>query len=210
MKKLLILLFSIFFLSSPSVFADDISDFSIEGISIGDSLLDYMTEDEILKEMERGNSKNNYFYLNEPKKYIDIYLFGSSSTYEAGLSFFIKNTPTSEYITNKNEKYKILSVRGMKNYINDSDGCIQKRNEIAEEVSKMFPNTQRYDNSYPHDVDPSGKSIRDDINFIFKSNDLINVICVDFEESLRIKMNWSEGLDIVIRSEEINKWFDDR
>ena len=51
MKKLLILLFS-FFLYSPSVFADDISDFQIEGISIGDSLLDYMTEDEILKEIE--------------------------------------------------------------------------------------------------------------------------------------------------------------
>ncbi len=53
MKKLLILLFSLFFLSSPSVFADDISDFQIEGISIGDSLLDYMTEEEILEEIER-------------------------------------------------------------------------------------------------------------------------------------------------------------
>ena len=73
MKKLLVLLFSIFFLSSPSVFADDISDFEIEGISIGDSLLDYMTEEEILKEIERN--KNDYYYLNEPNKYADIYLF---------------------------------------------------------------------------------------------------------------------------------------
>ena len=208
MKKLLLtLLFSFFLLISHSVFAGDISDFEIEGISIGDSLLDYMTEDEILKEIEEN--KDYYSDLNEPDKYLEIYTNKNLQTY-ASLAFFIKNTPTSEYITNKNEKYKILSVRGMKNYINDSDGCIQKRNEIAEEVSKMFPNTQRYDNSYPHDVDPSGKSIRDDINFIFKSNDLINVICVDFEESLRIKMDWSEGLDIVIRSEEINKWFDDR
>ena len=51
MKKLLILLFSLLFLSSTSVFADDISDFSIEGISIGDSLLDYMTEGEILEKI---------------------------------------------------------------------------------------------------------------------------------------------------------------
>ena len=56
MKKLLVLLFSLFFLFSHSVFADDISDFVIEGISIGDSLLDYMTEDEILKEIERNKS----------------------------------------------------------------------------------------------------------------------------------------------------------
>ena len=47
MKKLLALLFSIFILYSHSVFADDISDFEIEGISIGDSLLDYMTKEKI-------------------------------------------------------------------------------------------------------------------------------------------------------------------
>ncbi|SVC07743.1 uncharacterized protein METZ01_LOCUS260597, partial [marine metagenome] len=47
MKKLLLLLFSILFLSSPSVFAKDISDFEIEGMSIGDSLLDYFSEEEI-------------------------------------------------------------------------------------------------------------------------------------------------------------------
>ena len=57
MKKLLILLF---FLSSTSVFADDISDFEIEGISIGDSLLDYMTEEEILKQIEL---KENDFHI---------------------------------------------------------------------------------------------------------------------------------------------------
>ena len=210
MKKLLIPLFSLFFLYSPSVFADDLSDFQIEGISIGDSLLDYMTEEEILEEIELSLSLNEYFYLNEPKKYVEVYLFGSSSTYEAGLAFFVNNTPTSEYITNKNEKYIILSVRGMKNFIEDSDGCIQKRNEIAGEVSKMFPNAQKNEISYSHAADPSGKSIRDDINFKFKSGGSINVICVDFEETFRIKNNQSEGLDITIRTEEILRWFQDR
>ena len=56
MKKLLILLFSFFLLSSPSVFADDISDFEIEGISIGDSLLDHFSESEI-----KNNSKPKYY-----------------------------------------------------------------------------------------------------------------------------------------------------
>ena len=61
MKKLLALLFSLFLLSSSSVFAEDISDFEIEGISIGDSLLDYMTEDEILEEIEESLSLNEYY-----------------------------------------------------------------------------------------------------------------------------------------------------
>jgi len=80
MKKLLILLFSFFFYS-PSVFADDISDFQtfrlsdfqIEGISIGDSLLDYMTEEEILKEIEKNLDR--YPYLIEPYKYVQINLY---------------------------------------------------------------------------------------------------------------------------------------
>ena len=102
MKKLLALLFSLFFLSAPSVIADDISDFQIEGISIGDSLLDYMTEEEILKEIEEN--KGIYEFLKEPNKYIEVYKFDNLKIYNSGLSFFIKNNQTSKYITNKNEK----------------------------------------------------------------------------------------------------------
>ena len=47
MKKLSTYLFLILFSFSAPSFADDISDFEIEGISIGDSLLDYMSEEEI-------------------------------------------------------------------------------------------------------------------------------------------------------------------
>lgn len=72
MKTLLILLFSLFFLSPFSVFAEDISDFTIEGIGIGDSLLDFMTEDEILEEIEMNLDR--YYYLKEPNKYAHISL----------------------------------------------------------------------------------------------------------------------------------------
>ena len=87
MKKLLILLFSIFFLSSPAVFADDISDFSIEGISIGDSLLDYMTEEAILAEIELN--KDDYYFLNEPNKYVEVYSRKDFLTYDY-ISVFVK------------------------------------------------------------------------------------------------------------------------
>ena len=62
--KILLTFFVLFF--SSSVVADDISDFEIEGISIGDSLLDYMTEDEILEQIER--TKDYFLYLKDPHK----------------------------------------------------------------------------------------------------------------------------------------------
>ena len=43
--KILLTLFVLLF--SSSMFAEDISDFQIEGMSIGDTLLDYFNEEEI-------------------------------------------------------------------------------------------------------------------------------------------------------------------
>ena len=136
MKKLLILLFSFFLLSSPSVFADDISDFQIEGISVGDSLLDYMTEYEILKEIER--TKDMYSYLREPDKYAEIFLSKQSQIYDV-VSVKVRNNSTSKYVTNKNEKYTILNIRGMTDYIEDYDSCLIKKDEILKKIiSKKF------------------------------------------------------------------------
>jgi len=210
MKKLLILLFSIFLLSSPSVFADDISDFSIEGISIGDSLLDYMTEGEILEEIELN--KNDYSNLNEPNKYVEVYspnrLDINLKTYDY-LSFKLQNNSTNQYISNKNEKYSILSLRGLIRFIEDFDGCMQKRDEIAKVLSQMFPNTPKKEYSYSHNSDPSGKSIVDQIDFVYKSGDKATIYCVDYEETFRIKKNWSEGLTVSIKSVEIISWLTD-
>ena len=204
MKKLLVLLFSFFLLSSPSVFADDISDFQIEGISIGDSLLDYMTEEEILEEIEL--TKNIYLYKDEPNKYSEVYKFNNLQKYDA-LSLFVLNNPISEYLTNKNNKYTIQAIRGMMAYIEDFNGCMQERDEIAGVLSKMFPNADKKESRYISPNDPSGKSMKDGITFKLDSGDSIVIHCSDYEETFRIKKNWQEGLNISIRSNEINSWF---
>ena len=206
MKKLFVLLFSLFLLSSTSVFADDISDFKIEGIGIGDSLLDYMTEDEILKEIKKTH--NWYSYLNEPNKYSEIYLFKDFPTYDS-LSFFVKNNSVNQYVTDINEKYTILFVRGLIDYIEDFDSCIQKRNEIAEVITEMFPDARIVENFGSHPHDPSGDSILDEVVFKLDSGEEMNSQCNNWEETFRVKNNYSEGLSIVILTEEISSWFQD-
>jgi len=203
MKKLLILLFSIFFLSSPSVFADDISDFQIEGISIGDSLLDYMTEEEILKEIEEN--KNTYYYLKEPYKYSEVYILKDFPTYDTVSVNIINNSP-NKYVTNSNEKYSIISIRGIIRYIEDFDSCIQKRDEIVELLSETFPNTTTYESFSAHPGDPSGDSISDSIHFYNDSVMIGQVTCVNLEETFRIKNNWNDYLQVSIYSEEIISW----
>ena len=64
MKKLLgIVVIGLMFISSPSK-ADDISDFEIEGMSIGDSALDYFSESEIIKNIRQDayEGSDGHFY----------------------------------------------------------------------------------------------------------------------------------------------------
>ena len=206
MKKILLLLFSLFFLSSPSVFADDISDFQIEGISVGDNLLDYMSEDEILEGIEL--TKDYYSYLKEPNKYAEVYLFKDLPTYDF-LSFFIKNNAVNQYVSNSNEKYPILFVRGLIDFIEDFDGCIRKRDEIAKVISEMFPDAQIVEDFGPHPLDSSGDSIIDSIVFKIDSGTEIESQCNNWEETFRVKNNYSEGLSVVLYSEEVLSWITD-
>jgi hypothetical protein len=202
MKKLLILLFSIFFLSSSSVFADDISEFQIEGISIGDSLLDYMTEDEILKGIENSP---RYYFLDEPNKFAEIYFDKDFSLYD-NVSVFISTKFSSQYLTNKNEKYIIMSVRGLITYNEDFDGCIVKRDEIVEELSFMFPHAKKENDNFSHGADSSGDSIVDYVTYELDSGAMIYMNCQDFEENFRKKMNFTEGLNIATQTREIVEW----
>jgi len=207
MKKLLVLLLSLFFLSSTSVFADDISDFEIEGISIGDSLLDYMTEEEILKQIEL--KENDFSYLKEPNKYVQINLYKAFPTYKSGLSFLVKNNSSNQYITNQNEKYRIETIRGAIDYNEDFDGCIAKRNEIVKVLSSMFLNAQKTEGDYAHSADPSGSSIVDGVWYTLDSGADISAYCTNHEETFRFKMDWDEGLSIGISSAEVATWLID-
>ena len=61
MSRLLLILILTFIFQTLTK-ADDISDFQIEGISVGDSLLDYMSKKEI-KSSKRNYLKNKKYYV---------------------------------------------------------------------------------------------------------------------------------------------------
>ena len=76
MKKLLAILVLGLFLIPPSQ-ADDIRDFQIEEMSIGDSLLDYLSEKEIEKKI---NHNTSYWYPN--KTFVSIGTMAESEKYK--------------------------------------------------------------------------------------------------------------------------------
>ena len=70
----------------------------------------------------------------------------------------------------------------------------------------MFPNVQPQELNRSHRADSSGDSIFDVTAFLLDSGGTIELSCTDFEETFRIKRNWTEGLNVSINSAEIQQW----
>ena len=73
----------------------------------------------------------------------------------------------------------------------------------------MFPNTDKWENVFALNADPSGDSKGDAITFRFASGGEISATCFNFEETYRINNNITEGLSVAIASAEILRWHRD-
>ena len=185
-KRFLILLILIINLPNLS-FADDIRDFQVGEMSIGDSLLDFVNEDKILKELERN--KDDYDWTDG--KFGDVYIYEETENYEY----------TSASVKIKDKKYIIYAVRGMINY-EDVNVCFKKQKEISDQIQETFSNAKKTKNTFKSSADPSGESLLHAIYFNFGSGGLIQVTCYEFSK----KITFTNGLDVAISSEEHNEW----
>ena len=143
MKKIIIIFLFILNLQSFCK-ADDIRDFQIEGMSVGDSLLDYFSEEEIKKAQ-----KNNFSYLN---KFIEFWA-----------PIKLENTDAHDgvaVINKKNDsKYIIYGLTASKNLTNNFQECFQLKKNVVDEVSKLFVNAKKKDEGKEkHEADKTGKS----------------------------------------------------
>ena len=159
--------------------ANDISEFQIEGMSIGDSLLNYFNEEYILEEFEIG--KNEYNWTDQ--KFADVYKYGEVELYD-NVNFSVKR---------KDKKYIIYAITGQITYNNIND-CLYKQKEIENDFSTLLGDKN------PQDM--TGKSKIHRIVFEFKSMDKIEIVCFDLAKH----MNQPSGLDVGIVSAEYRKW----
>ena len=202
MKKLLLLLFSLFFVNSPAVLAEEFTyeeeslrNFEVLGMSIGDNLLDFMPEVDILYGIEKYKSSNRYSHLKEPHKFLEITVPRQEDYLYNGAEVFIKNTIPRDYT--------IYGIRGYRYYIEDFDACIKRRNQIVEILTDFFPDAITGSKVAVED----NKSITDTFSIGYPAkNRIIDVFCNDLEETYRLKNNFKEGLTFVVRNKEFSDW----
>ena len=120
MKVFLSALVLIFSLQSWTK-ADDISDFEIEGMSIGDSLLDSFNQSQIKAEKQ----------LNKKIKFLRMNIRNNLKIYDAVQVWWNK----------KDQNFKITHIGGILEFDNDINNCIKKQKEIGAEIRKSFSNS---------------------------------------------------------------------
>ena len=192
MKKLSTYLFLILFSFSVPSFADNIDEYQIEGISIGDSLLDHLSKEEIITEIE--SNKPTYNYLTD--EFGEVYLSGNFEIYDP-ISFFVKPN---------DKNYIIYDIRGVVGYDDNIEQCYAKQKEIVEEFSLSYKNTRKVEETFKFPWDPTGKSNVRNTFLYFDSGDVITVSCAEYEKSLKIKNNWEDALSVAISKKEVLDW----
>ena len=191
MKRLLIILILTFSFQIWAK-ADDIRDFEIEGISIGDSLLDHLSKEEIANEIEVN--KPTYNYLTD--EFGEVYLSGNFEIYDT-LSFFVKPN---------DKNFIIYDIRGLVKYDDNIEQCYAKQKEIVEEFSLSYENARKEEGKFVFPWDPTGKSHILNIIFTFNSGDAITVSCAEYEKNLKIQNNWEDNLSVSISKKEVMDW----
>ena len=186
--KTLLTLFVLF--SSSSVVADDISDFEIEGISVGDSLLDYFSENEI---------KNNIRDIYVDKKFTLV----SFDNY----SFFTTYENLDIHYLTEDNSYKIYSIAGNIFYPENISECYKKMNTLDNEIQPITRNANLItDQVYIHMNDPTGKSKIKPIIYEMVSGDWIGLQCYDFSNEYILNNGVMDNLEFFLESEEFFYW----
>ena len=127
MKRLLLILILTLSFQSLSK-ADDIRDFEIEGMSIGDSLLSYMNKNLIVNEI--NNKDISYYYEDD---------FVSISTWEIKNNFKTYND-VGVVLKIGDNQHKIFSLEGTL-YMDENSNiqkCYNKQNEIALDIKNSL------------------------------------------------------------------------
>ena len=189
MKIFIVVLVLIFSLQSWTR-ADDIRDFQIEGMSIGDSALKYFSENKI-----EDIKKNTEVFVYDDKTFYSLTFFkGPQIKFYDAVQFHLKA---------KDKKYIIYSISGRVFYKDKIEECYKKMNEVVDDIKTLFEDPEIYDAGFGEVESHDGHIyIVNSVYVTLKSGDEIAVECYDIPP----EKNITDNLNIAIDSKEFVNW----
>lgn len=193
-KNLIIIFLSFFFIFSTK--ADNIRDFQIEGISLGDSLLTHFSRSEI----ELFQNYKTFTHFNKNKKdfykivFLDQRTKKKFSVYQ-GINFDIKNNDEN-YI-----------IHGMTAIITTEkiDDCLKEKNIVNLEIEKLLKTPGiSFKTNFNNRL---GKSVSHQTEFNLESGNIM-IWCAEWDYSSKgVNKSWKSDLSITTQTKEYWDWY---
>ena len=189
MKKIFILI--TLTLINFSVSANDIKNFEIGPVSLGQSLLDYTDKDQIKFLKKEAQYPND--------KYI---------RYEITKVVTIDNYDFVDVMVRKNDKNYIIEGISAAIEYNQLDQCLKIKKEIQESIENILKADEIQETKFPSAQDSTGESIIYGVQYYTKptpSNESIVVNCYHMTEKsnktrlLRVSVNTHEFSSFIIK-----------
>ena len=186
MRIFLFILIFIFSIQSLTK-ADDIRDFEIEGMSIGDSLLDFFNKNQIDNFLNYDEGTDLKFRISE---------FSETS------NFKISDYDAMQVYYKPNDKNYIISgIRGAL-FCNSKSKCINQHTKIINDLKNSFSDFKNSrSEKFKHPDDVSGKSTVE-LLFLNLNKGYITVRYTNWSD----KMDFSDNVDVEIGTTEVEKW----
>ena len=165
--------------------ADDIREFEIEGVSIEDSLLNYMQKEKIIELREK-------YYEDDTFSSITIF----PGEYSFKFSFY--DALVLSYKT-KDKKFKLKGISGIVRYKDNIEECYPKMKDVINDLTTVFPKI------IPTPIEKSewalGKVSYSD--FYLKKNDIVTVSCIKYHKG---DHNYTDNLRVAVNTSEFVEW----
>ena len=191
MKRLLLILILTFSFQSL-IKADDIRDFEIEGISVGDSLIEF------------------YDYLNLTEQIINDYpktiYSGSDKFYGLRINKKLGDYDNFGVLLKKDDKkYIIYTLRGKKVFDNNLEDCKKYKENVVNNFKDLLLDVSSYDYTHNYEID-DGKSVSYITDFQLKDKSSIRVYCDNWTAFTEKERRWEDSLNIEISTAESLTW----
>ena len=172
--------------------ADDIRDFELEGLSIGDNLTKYMTINEIIN--------NDHGHYPVDSKFYEVGYLGNLTQYEY-VNLAIKRN---------DDNFKIYFIRGM-NIVENKKDCLKIKKIIANDLKELFPKFYFLEGSQKHYYYKNSTQYISQFSATSNANtsDHTRVECLIIsDKDKKIHGDLVSTLEVIIATKEFSEWLD--
>ena len=187
MKLILIFILTLSFHNLTK--ADDINEFQIEGMSIGDSLLNYVT----LSKIKIFEQNPTYYKDN---KFITIFVDMSLEKYEQIQVVYKPN----------DKKFILHEIKGLISYETNINECKKFKETVSASLINLFNNPEIISEIGVHEADKSNMSTTDSTWLYPKDGGFVHIGCTDYSIEMKEKYGWTDGFEVTIGSDEFRLW----